>query len=171
MISIVKATEIDYKAIVKIGKISVAEAHKESCSVEDMNAFIERNYNNLSIQEELKNSSNIYHILYCNKQPSGFSKIVLNAEHSDIQYKNVTKLDRIYLLKEIFDLKLGLELINFNIKIAKQSNQFAMWLFVWKENHRAVNFYKKIGFKIIGNYDFKITENHSNPNYQMMLSF
>ncbi len=46
-----------------------------------------------------------------------------------------------------------------------------MWLFVWKENQRAVNFYDKAGFKIIGNYEFKLSKTHSNPNYQMFLKY
>ena len=46
-----------------------------------------------------------------------------------------------------------------------------MWLYVWTENHRAVNFYNNLGFKIVGEYDFKIFETHSNPNHQMLLSY
>lgn len=88
-----------------------------------------------------------------------------------IQIENVTKLERLYLLKEFYSLKLGLELFNFNLELSKQNNQAGMWLFVWKENQRAVSFYKKTGFKIIGNYDFKLTETHSNPNHQMLLMY
>jgi ribosomal protein S18 acetylase RimI-like enzyme len=46
-----------------------------------------------------------------------------------------------------------------------------MWLFVWKENQRAIHFYKKAGFHIIGSYDFRLTETHSNPNHQMLLKY
>jgi ribosomal protein S18 acetylase RimI-like enzyme len=46
-----------------------------------------------------------------------------------------------------------------------------VWLAVWTENHRAIDFYKKIGFKKVGDYDFKISENHSNPNHILYLEF
>jgi len=46
-----------------------------------------------------------------------------------------------------------------------------MWLFVWTENHKAINFYKKAGFKIVGQHDFQISATHSNPNHQMLLTF
>ncbi|MEO6707056.1 MAG: hypothetical protein ABIN04_14540, partial [Ginsengibacter sp.] len=68
-----------------------------------------------------------------------------------------------------YDLKLGYNLFEFNRNLARTNNQKGIWLFVWKENERAIRFYKKNGFEVIGNFDFKISETHSNPNYQMLL--
>jgi ribosomal protein S18 acetylase RimI-like enzyme len=44
-----------------------------------------------------------------------------------------------------------------------------VWLYVWKENHRAVAFYQKMGFEIVGEGLFKISETHYNPNHVMYL--
>ena len=170
MTSIIKATEKDYKSIVDIGKVSVGEAHRESCSAEDMNEFLEANYNDYAIKEELGNPQNIYYIIKYNGNPAGFSKIILNAEHPNIDHKNVTKLDRIYLLREFYDLKLGFELLKFNIELSKNNNQSGMWLYTWVGNNRAVNFYLKTGFKIIGSHEFKVTETRYNQNHQMFLN-
>jgi ribosomal protein S18 acetylase RimI-like enzyme len=95
----------------------------------------------------------------------------MDCPYPDSKIKNLAKLERIYLLKEFYDLKLGSALFNFNVDLSKQNNQMGMWLFVWKQNLRAVNFYKKNRFAIIGSYNFKISETHSNPNYQMFLKF
>lgn len=171
MISIFRATPKDYKTIANIGKISVAEAHRESCTAADLNEFIETNYNFDAIKSELSDTNNIYHIITFNEKPAGFSKIILNAAHANINEKHVTKLDRIYLLKEYHDLKLGFELMKFNIEFSKQHHQSGMWLFTWTGNKRAINFYLKTGFTIIGNHDFKVTETHSNPNHHMLLSY
>ena len=171
MISITKATANDFHIIAKIGKVAVGETHKASCSTEDLNDFLEKNYTDKAIQEELSLEKNIYHIIYFNGETAGFSKIVLDCEHPNIQQKNVTKLDRIYLLKEFFDLKLGFELLNFNIDLAKRNKQSGIWLFTWVENKRAVNFYLKAGFEITGSHNFKVTETHYNKNHQMFLQF
>lgn len=80
-------------------------------------------------------------------------------------------MERIYLLKEFYGLQLGLELFQFNVNLSKSNGQKGMWLFVWKENKRAVNFYQKMGFKIIGEHDFRISPNHTNPNHQMLLLY
>jgi diamine N-acetyltransferase len=64
MISVIKATEKDTHAIVSIGKISVAESHRGSCSEEDMNQYLERNYNSDAIKEELNDINNIYYTIF-----------------------------------------------------------------------------------------------------------
>jgi len=170
MISIDKATLVDYKTIVEIGKVSVEEAHRGSCSAKDLNEFLEKNYNNEAIKSELSDERNIYNIINVDGEPAGFSKIIFNSEHSNIQQKNITKLDRIYLSSKFFDRKLGFELLKFNIDISKKNNQSGIWLFTWTGNNRAINFYLKNGFSIIGSHDFQVTETHYNPNHQMFLN-
>ncbi len=169
MISIIRAEEKDVETIVHIGNISVADAHRASCSAEDLAIYLNGHYSDSAIKEELRNTQNIYHILYHNGQSAGFSKIVLNAEHPNISKKNVTKLDRIYLLKDFQELKLGYELLKFNIDLAKKNEQSGVWLFTWTGNTKAVNFYLRAGFKIIGSHLFKVSETHSNDNHQMFL--
>lgn len=170
MISVIRATEKDHKSIVSIGKVSVAEAHRESTTPENMNEFLEKNYNDDAIKQELNDQNNIYHIILYNGRPAGFSKIVLNAIHPNIVAENVTKLDRIYLLKEFYGLKLGLELLNFNIGLAKNNSQSGIWLYTWVGNTRAINFYLKAGFTIIGSHKFYVTQAHYNLNHHMFLN-
>ena len=171
MISIVRAKESDYKSIVNIGKISVAESHKNSCSAEVMTEFIDRNYNNEAIKKELKDINNIYYIINYNNKTVGFSKIILNDNHANIITDNITKLDRIYLLKEFYGLKLGYELLKFNIGLSRKNKQSGMWLYTWTKNERAIDFYIRAGFTITGNYDFHVAKNHYDPCYQMFLNF
>ena len=79
MISITRATEKDFESIVNIGNISVEEAHRDSCSAKDMKEYLEKNYNDNAIKEELNNSKYLYHTLNYNGKQVGFSKIVLNS--------------------------------------------------------------------------------------------
>ncbi len=171
MTSISKAGTKDFRILADIGKQSFIESHGSSASVSDINAYVNAKYTNDALKEELSNPENIYHIIYHNQQPAGYSKIIFNASHSTIQPENVTKLERLYLLKEFYGLKSRFELFQFNIELSKQNNQSGMWLFVWKENHMAVSFYEKAGFSIIGSHDFKLTETHSNPNHLMFLKY
>ncbi len=171
MISILRATEKEVNSIVNIGKISVEEAHRDSSPKEALNQYLEKNYSVAAIQEELSNTQNIYHIIQYNENAVGFSKIILNEDHPNIHQKNTAKLDRIYLLKEFFNLKLGLALLNYNIEFCKEQHQSGIWLFTWIGNKRAVNFYLKAGFTIIGSHRFNVTETHSNENHHMLLNF
>lgn len=171
MISIIKATQRDCHSIASIGKIAVAESHRDSCSAEDMQAFLERNYDCDTIKEELNDINTIYHIVTYHDKPVGFSKIILDAKHPDIVAENVTKLDRIYLLKEYYGLKVGLALLNFNFDLARKNKQSGMWLYTWIGNLRAINFYLKAGFIIIGSYKFYVTKTHYDLSHHMFLDF
>jgi diamine N-acetyltransferase len=155
-----RATEKDYDSIIRIGRESIAESHQGSCSPEEMNEFLERDYNPDSITKELNDLSNIYHIIHCNNEPAGFSKIVLNASHPTIPFGNVAKLDRIYLKQKFYGQKLGLELLNFNIELSMRHNQAGMWLYTWVGNERAIRFYLRAGFTIIGSHKFYVANAH-----------
>jgi ribosomal protein S18 acetylase RimI-like enzyme len=171
MTSIVRATLKDIEQLTKIGKTSFLEAHGRSASEENINEYVNKNFTNKVFEEALKDSNNIFYIIYFNEMAVGYSKIIYNYQHPNIPIKNITKLERLYLLEEFHSLKLGLELFNFNLNESVKHKQAAMWLFVWTENHKAINFYKKAGFKIVGHHDFQITATHSNPNHQMLLTF
>ena len=171
MTSIVKASEKDFKLLAGIGKKTFIESHGESADKKEIDTYVNEKNSCDFFQHELADSKNIYHIIYYNEIPAGYSKIILNSPHENIPALHVTKLERLYLLKEFYELKLGLGLFKFNVELSKKNNQAGMWLFTWKQNVRAINFYLKNGFKIIGSYDFKLSETHSNPNHHMFLKY
>jgi diamine N-acetyltransferase len=171
MTSIVKADSNDFELLACIGRQTFIESHGHSASACDIEAYVAEKYSYDFFKEELKNVNNIYYTLFLNKKPAGYSKIILNSSHANIPFHNVTKLERLYLLRDFYDLKLGVELFKHNIQLSKLNGQQGMWLFVWKDNTRAVNFYSRNGFKVIGSCNFKISEDHSNPNHQMLLKY
>jgi ribosomal protein S18 acetylase RimI-like enzyme len=171
MTSIMRAKETDAALLVDIAKRSFIESHGHSASPEDISQYIKQKYTYEKIKEELSDPENIYHIIYHDQQPAGYSKIIFNVAQSDSNLENITKLERLYLLKEFYGLKLGLELFQFNVELSIQNSQKGMWLYVWKENRRAIDFYTSAGFVITGSHDFKLSETHSNPNHQMLLMY
>lgn len=171
MFSIIKAQDKHVKLLTDIGKTSFIASHGHSASADDIQQYVNAKYTQEVFQTELNDAKNMYHLINYKNEPAGYSKIILNEKFANIQLENVTKLERLYLLEEFYNLKLGYELLKYNIELAKQNKQVGIWLFVWKENHQAFNFYKKMGFEIIGDYNFKISETHSNPNHQMLLRF
>ena len=171
MTSIVKATIQDYQLISDIGKTTFVESHGHSATKEVINEYVQEKFNLNAVKDELSSPENIYRIIFYRNQPAGYSKIILNSGHPAISTAEVTKLERIYLLKEFYKLKFGSMLFDHNLDLSKSQHQNGMWLFTWKENNRAIEFYQKKGFNIIGSYEFKLTETHSNPNYLMFLEY
>ena len=171
MTSIAKATKDDFKLLAAIGTQTFIESHGHSAPKPDIDSYVNEKYSDAFCQKELNDVNNIYHLIYYEGKPAGYSKIIFNSPHPNIALQNITKLERLYLLKDFYQLQLGKQLFHFNLALSKKNNQEGMWLFVWKENQRAINFYIKNDFIIIGSYDFKISAAHSNPNHQMLLQY
>ncbi|NJB72667.1 ribosomal protein S18 acetylase RimI-like enzyme [Saonia flava] len=171
MINIVKGRIQDSELLAKISKQAFLDSHGNSANKSEIDTYIAENFSIERFEKELIDPNIDYRIIFCKSKEAGYSKIVLNKDNEAVEKSNNTKLDRLYLLKEFYGQNLGSKLMGFNIESSKNSGQNGMWLFVWIENQRAINFYTKIGFKIVGSYDFKISETHSNPNHIMYLSY
>jgi ribosomal protein S18 acetylase RimI-like enzyme len=171
MHKIIKATIKDAKLLSVIGKAAFLVAHGHSAPKEDIENYVDNNFNENNFLKELENTHNIYYLIFSDAKIAGYSKIVLDTINQNITAKNITLLSRIYLLEEFYGLNLGKELFNFNVNFSKDHNQSGIWLAVWVENQRAINFYEKMGFQKVGKFDFKISETHYNPNHILYLEF
>jgi ribosomal protein S18 acetylase RimI-like enzyme len=168
---ITEATIEDSRLLSEIGKEAFLQAHGKSAPKKDIDAFTAKYYTEDAFLNELNNPNNIYHLIYSDDRVAGYSKIMLNQTNSNIVQQSITKLDRIYLLQEFHGQNLGTSLFTYNVELSKKQNQLGIWLFVWIENEKALRFYKKSGFEIVGSYDFKISETHTNPNHVLFLAY
>lgn len=171
LVSIRKAAEEDARLLSAIATTSFIESHGHSAPAADIQAYVAEKYNPAVLQQELQDPNNIYHLLYYQDQPAGYSKIIFNTPYPDSPDQNTSKLERLYLLQAFYNLQLGAALFEFNVNLMKENKQAGAWLYVWKDNQRALRFYQKAGFVITGSHDFNISETHSNPNHRMLLRF
>lgn len=154
----------------ELSKSTFIASHGHSAEEKDINIYIRYAYSVKKLEEELSEPNSFFHFLYYKNELAGYSKLSLNINYPKIVSSPLSKLDRIYIDEKFLDKKLGQALFDFNLEIARQNNQQGVWLYTWIENHRAINFYKKNGFEIIDEKDFKISNRHSNPNYIMYKS-
>ncbi|WP_282147639.1 GNAT family N-acetyltransferase [Algibacter lectus] len=171
MVKIVQATVKDAQLIAKVGRQTFLESHGHSASEDDIKKFVNKTYQEQAIAEEFKNENVQYYIISFEDEIAGFSKIEVNALSPWVDAPAITKLDRFYLLEAFHGKKLGVEFFNFIIETSKQYNQKGIWLAVWVENLKAIKFYTKNEFKIVGDYNFKLSDTRSNPNHIMFKAY
>jgi len=171
MFNILKATKKDAPLLAKLSMETFLPAHGHSAPKAAIDNYMALNFSEENFNAELSDLNNQYYLLYKNDMIAGYSKVVFNQFQKDIGTKNSAYMSRIYLLKEFYDFGLGKVLFNFNLQLCKENNQKGIWLAVWVENQKAISFYQKMGFLKVGDYDFKISETHSNPNHIMFLKF
>ena len=143
MTLIQRAGPEDADLIAGIATRSYEESHGHCAAAADVESYLSTKLAKNVIEKELADERNIFHLIYHEDLAAGYSKLILDSPHPSVKDGMVTKLERLYLLKEFYDHKLGLHLFNFVAALSKKSNQAGMWLFVWVKNERAINFYKK----------------------------
>lgn len=171
MIHIRKATSKDHNIIAKIGAETFLETYLVNTPKTDVEAFIHKAFDKNTLAEELRNPNIHFHLLYYENNLAGYSKILLNMSNENINAQQLTKLDRLYLRKEFHGKDLGNQLFQHIVNFSKTHQQQGMWLYVWIENKRAINFYTKNNFKNVGSYNFILSETRSNPNYVLFLEY
>lgn len=144
------------------------ESHGHSAQGEDIQTYVDLNFNLKKLTESLQNSRSFFNKIYVNDQIAGYSKLIINEPHPLTQITPVAKFERLYLLKDFYGMGLGEKLLEHNIEIAQIHKQKGLWLFVWTENNKGLRFYQKSNFESLGEHNFRISEQHSNPNYVML---
>lgn len=171
MISIKKAKKEDLKTLAEVGKKAFYVPHKDVIPAEIMSSYLSDSFSEETLLSEINNPNFKFYLLFKEDVLAGFSKIITNTVNENINEKNVTKMERLYLLEEFYGFGLGKKLFKHNLKLAKENNQKGIWLYVWIKNYRAIDFYHKMGFKKIAPYDFPISETETRPNDVMYLAF
>ncbi|QTE22294.1 GNAT family N-acetyltransferase [Polaribacter cellanae] len=171
MISIRKATPKDITSLAIVGRKAFVIPHKQAIPNEVMTNYLKNSFNEKTLLEEITNPNYQYHLIFVDDNLAGFSKVIFNQKNENIQQTNVTKMERLYLLEEFYGLGLGNKLFQYNLNLAKTNHQKGIWLYVWIKNFRALEFYKKAGFKKIAMYDFPISKTETRPNDVLYLQF
>ncbi|HHW00964.1 MAG TPA: GNAT family N-acetyltransferase [Clostridiaceae bacterium] len=124
----------------------------------NMKAYLERAYNIDKLCGELSNSNSAFYFLYADEKLAGYLKLNEYKAQTDIFDPQSLEIERIYLLKKFQGKGLGSFLIKKAIDIANMRKKSYVWLGVWERNHKAISFYKKHGFYVIGTHPFIMGE-------------
>ena len=79
MISIVQLTSPDATLLATIGGITLLQSHGHSAPAEVMQAYVDKSFSEEACLAELMDGHNIFHAIFYNDQPAGYSKIVFNC--------------------------------------------------------------------------------------------
>ena len=161
----------DVHMLSDVARRSFVEAFGHSAPAEVIAEYVATKFSKTHLEIDVKTTDNRYLLLFFGEQLAGYSKIVVNSSHPEIKAQNVTKLDRLYILKQFHGMHFGSQLLKDNIQFSKAAGQAGMWLYVWTQNHQAVDFYKEKQFAVIGRYDFPLSASHANPNHLMFLDY
>ena len=144
----------DLENLQKISITTFRETFEEVNSEEDMQKYLDENLSLERLKNELENLDSEFYFIENENKNLGYLKLNFGNAQTEKVEENYFEIERIYVLKAFLGQKIGQILFDKAIEIGREKNLEYVWLGVWEENHRAIKFYEKNGFKIFGKHDF-----------------
>ena len=93
---------------------------------------------------------------YLKREVVGYVKLSEGGSASDPEAKKAFEIARLYAVKNKIGSGVGKALMEHSIEFAKCKNADTLWLGVWSQNQRAIQFYRKFGFEKFGDHTFML---------------
>lgn len=130
----------------EIGRKTFYDTFFESDSEESMKTYLATSFSTQKLTAELENPHSEFYLATQNEVVIGYLKINFGPAQTELQDGNSLEIERIYVRQDYHGKKVGQLLFEKAIAIAKDNSCSYVWLGVWEENHRALQFYSKNGF-------------------------
>ena len=150
-IKIRRLAAADAIALAEISRQTFYDTFTDTCTEEDMQAFLQEYFNLQQVQEELADENDLYFFAETEGRPVGYLRIMEDYRNLPVMKKwKALELKRIYVISEMQGKGVAQTLMDFTINYATENKYKALWLGVWEHNTRAKKFYAKYGFQDSG---------------------
>ena len=155
-------TTEDAKMLAELGAKTFYDTFAKDNTPENMDAYLKRSFSPEIQFNELSESDVIFLIAESEKIPLGYAQLIMNSEDEAINRTKLLEIRRIYASQEYIGTGVGKELMKATIREARQRGCDCVWLGVWEKNKRAIEFYKKWGFREVGMHIFSVGDDPQN---------
>ncbi len=155
-VDIKSVTLKEIEQLQKIGKQTFFETFSAGNSEENMVKYLEEGFSIERLSAELNDKNSEFYFAVFENNIIGYLKLNFGQSQTELKDDKTIEIERIYVLKDYHGKKVGQILYEKALQIAHQKNAESVWLGVWEENPRAINFYKKNGFVEFDKHIFKL---------------
>jgi ribosomal protein S18 acetylase RimI-like enzyme len=167
-IQIEKVSAINIDDLQKISRDTFYETFVTSSSEENMRLYLENNFSKEQLTKEFENSYSEFYFAIQENEVIGYLKINYSAAQTELKDDNSLEVERVYVRLNYHGKGVGQQLLDYAIQLAEQKNMQTVWLGVWENNQKAINFYKKNGFVTFDQHVFMLGE-EAQTDYLMRL--
>lgn len=140
----------------EIGRQTFAETFSADNREEDMKKYLDEGFSPEKLKAEVTDENSDFYFALLNHKVIGYLKVNFGASQTEMKDENALEIERIYVLKEFHGKKVGQQLYEKAMEIAREKGVDYLWLGVWEKNPRAIRFYEKNGFVEFGKHLFHL---------------
>lgn len=153
-IEIRQAVERDARLIASLGTVTFYEAYFEQDDPHALADYLVEYFSPGKIAVEMAEPESVFFIVFRRGRAVGYAKLRGGLPHESIRAANSIELHRLYLVERVWGSGIGDLLLEHCLQFARELEKDVLWLGVWEQNPRAVNFYAKHGFTRVGSLEF-----------------
>jgi len=155
-IKLVKLTLADLTELKKVSQKTYSDAFSWGNSKENMRSYLNSAFDEEKLSSEISEKLSSFYFAKIEDETVGYFKVNFGMAQTDLKDDDAMELERIYVLEKFQGKRIGKKLLTHVIKTAKQKGVKYLWLGVWEKNEKAIEFYKRQGFKIFNSHSFKM---------------
>ncbi len=154
LFTIENVNENEVEQLQSISRQTFAETFSDSNSKENMDKYLTENLSIKKLSEELNNENSHFFFIKDGERNIGYLKLNMGPSQTEMKDETALEIERIYVIQEYQGKKVGQQLYEKAIQVAKEKKAQYIWLGVWEENHKAIQFYNKNGFEVFDKHVF-----------------
>ncbi|UYZ82774.1 GNAT family N-acetyltransferase [Entomomonas sp. E2T0] len=150
----------DINALQTVAQQTFYETFAAVNTEQDIQDYLTNVLSQTALKQQLNNPHSSFYLLQMNNQIAGYLKLNIETAQTEDDDPTAMEIERIYLLQAFQGQNLGQILLNKAIELAKEQQKSYIWLGVWKDNSKALAFYKKNDFYKTGEHSFLLGDDN-----------
>ena len=118
--------------------------------------YFAKSFSISALTDKINDNNNVYWLAFSDNLPVGYAKLIKRSPSKFIQDSQVSELQRIYVLNDFLNQKIGHQLQDAVFDEVKAIGAKHLWLSVYVDNLKAIRFYRKYAFNQLGTHTFNI---------------
>ena len=156
------ATTDDAELIADLSRRTFHETFGYVNTKENMDKFMNEQFTREKLIDEVRQPWHVFFLAYLKNEPVGYVKLREGSLSIQLDTRSSLEIARIYSVQHMIGKGVGKKLMQICHDVARQKGKHVLWLGVWKQNQRAIDFYRKWGFRQVGTHVFSVGNDPQN---------
>lgn len=154
MITLRRATVDDVESLSHLAERIFRDTFATDNNHSDLDLYCAENFGSEVQQQEIEDSNAVTILAEVERERVAFAQLHLYAPKECLPANAPCELRRLYVSKEWHGRGIANEIMVHSLSTAAHAGADYIWLGVWEHNPRAIAFYRKYGFDVVGEHIF-----------------
>ncbi|MEL7068405.1 MAG: N-acetyltransferase [Cyanobacteria bacterium J06581_3] len=155
MITIRQAQSDDAEVLARVAEHTFRETFATEDNLADMELYCSENFGTEIQRQEILEANCVTLLAEVDSRVVAFAQVLLRSPKDCVAAEHPSELNRLYVEKEWHGRGVAHKLMSGILSTAADAGAGHIWLGVWEHNPRAIAFYGKYGFSVVGEHVFQ----------------